>query len=109
MTAGHSSAIGTALTATQEPPSQPGLPNSCRAAAAVDDSGFHSASTPSTTGMDAGAANTPDRNANGNSKVCTAVTAPGPRTSSPSQMPTQSSAKRSHSSSPTAASTAPTP
>ena len=50
ITAGHTSAIIRACSSTQVPPLATGLPNSCRAAVTVEETGFQAASVPSRPG-----------------------------------------------------------
>lgn len=46
-TSGHTTAMSAEWSATHDPSSTPGLPNSSRVAATVDDNGFPSARNPS--------------------------------------------------------------
>src|SRR5689334_8017726 len=62
---GHATAMSVACSAIQEPPPQLGFPNRSRAAATVDESGFHSAIVPSHRGMVPGATKVLDRKVTG--------------------------------------------
>ena len=99
---GQTTAIRTACVAIQEPPAAPTLPNSSRAAPTVEESGFHSATTPSQSGISDGATNALVIMVIGKSRPQTAPAASGLPTISPSQMPIHRHAKRSSSSSATA-------
>src|SRR4051794_40284026 len=77
ISAGHRTARSREWCAAQEPPPQPGFPNSSREADTVADSGFHSATVPSQPGMVDGAANTLDRNPTGHTRICTAASSSG--------------------------------
>ena len=73
-----------ALAATHEPScGTPGLPNSSRVAVIVDDTGFHSATTPSHPGMCSGAVKPLDTNPSGQTRICTTTAASGVRSTSP--------------------------
>lgn len=106
---GHTSAISTACSEIQEPACHPGFMKSCRMAEEVAESGFHWAITPNQDGMVDGFTKTFERKLIGQTRICTVATDSGPRARSPKKIPTQSKAKRSSNSSPTAASAADIP
>ena len=95
---GQPMAKSTEWSATKVTPVRSVPENSSRAADAVADRGFHSATTPSQAGIVRGSTNTVERNATGQIASWAVVAASGVPAFNPIQTPTHSSPNLSHSS-----------
>jgi drug/metabolite transporter (DMT)-like permease len=92
---GQTTDISSAFCSIQVSPTAGGLPNNSRAAVTVEDTGFHNAMVPSQAGISDGATKTLEIIANGKATANKLPAASSFGTRSPSQTPTQMSAKRS--------------
>src|SRR5947209_5284546 len=97
--AGHSTASATAFSVAHDVPCHPGFPKSLRVAAAVAESGFHSAITANQGGIVDGSTKTFDRNPTGHDRNPNTVTTPG-FAFSPLKIPTHNRLNRSNNNNP---------